>query len=91
MADQLDNTIHKNAAGPKWASGDPGSVEQHALAEVAEWNGILVVIAYLVSRLQIYYTQEALRNLQQTSQSSSSTVSDVEGFVTNPERHGVGR
>ena len=33
MADQLDNTIRENAAGPKRASGDAGSVEQHALAE----------------------------------------------------------
>ena len=33
MADQLDNTIRENAAGPKRASGDAGSVEQHALAD----------------------------------------------------------
>ena len=33
MADQLDSTIRGNAAGPKRASGDAGSVEQHALAE----------------------------------------------------------
>jgi len=33
MADQLDSTIRENAAGPKRASGDAGSVEQHALAE----------------------------------------------------------
>jgi len=33
MADQLDNTIRENASGPKRASGDAGSVEQHALAE----------------------------------------------------------
>jgi len=33
MADQLDSTIRENAAGPKRASGDAGSVEQHALAD----------------------------------------------------------
>lgn len=33
MADQLDSTIRENAAGPKRASGNAGSVEQHALAE----------------------------------------------------------
>ena len=33
MADQLDSTIRENAAGPKRASGDAGSVKQHALAE----------------------------------------------------------
>ena len=33
MADQLDSTIRENAAGPKRASSDAGSVEQHALAE----------------------------------------------------------
>ena len=33
ITDQLDSTIRENAAGPKRASGDAGSVEQHALAE----------------------------------------------------------
>ena len=33
MADQLDSTIRENAAGPKRASSDAGSVEQHALAD----------------------------------------------------------
>ena len=33
MAEELDSTIRENAAGPKRASGDAGSVEQHALAE----------------------------------------------------------
>jgi hypothetical protein len=31
MAENLDNTIRENAAGPKGASGDSGSVEQHPL------------------------------------------------------------
>jgi len=29
----LDNTIRENAAGPKRASGDSGSVEQHSLSD----------------------------------------------------------
>ena len=33
MADTLDNTIRDNASGPKRASGDVGSVEQHSLAD----------------------------------------------------------
>ena len=33
MAEELDSTIRQNAAGPKRASGDAGSVEQHALAD----------------------------------------------------------
>ena len=34
MADtDLDNSIRENAAGPKRASGDAGSVEQHSLSE----------------------------------------------------------
>ena len=33
MAEELDSTIRENASGPKRASGDAGSVEQHALAE----------------------------------------------------------
>ena len=33
MAENLDNTIRENAAGPKRASGDSGSVEQHSLAD----------------------------------------------------------
>ncbi len=33
MAEALDNTIRDNAAGPKKATGDSGSVEQHALAD----------------------------------------------------------
>ena len=35
MAD-LDNTIRDNAAGPKRASGDSGSMEQHSLTEQIE-------------------------------------------------------
>lgn len=31
MAEDLDNTIRDNAAGPKRATGDSGSVEQHPL------------------------------------------------------------
>lgn len=33
MAENLDNTIRDNAAGPKRATGDSGSVEQHPLTE----------------------------------------------------------
>ena len=33
MAEDLDNTIRQNAAGPKRAAGDSGSVEQHSLTE----------------------------------------------------------
>lgn len=33
MAEDLDNTIRDNAAGPKKATGDSGSVEQHPLTE----------------------------------------------------------
>ena len=33
MTEEIDSTIRENAAGPKRASGDAGSVEQHALAE----------------------------------------------------------
>ena len=36
MADELDNTIRENASGPKRASGDSGSVEQHSLADQIE-------------------------------------------------------
>jgi len=33
VAENLDNTIRDNAAGPKRATGDSGSVEQHPLTE----------------------------------------------------------
>ena len=33
MAKDIDETIETNAAGPKKASGDSGSVEQHGLAD----------------------------------------------------------
>lgn len=33
MADDLDNSIQQNAAGPRKASGDSGSVEQHSLPD----------------------------------------------------------
>ena len=33
MAEDLDSTIRDNAAGPKRAAGDAGSVEQHGLAD----------------------------------------------------------
>ena len=36
MAEDLDNTIRQNAAGPKRAAGDSGSVEQHSLTEQIE-------------------------------------------------------
>ena len=30
---EIDNSIRENAAGPRRASGDSGSVEQHGLAD----------------------------------------------------------
>jgi len=33
MTDELDNVIRDNAAGPRQASGDAGSVQQHSLAD----------------------------------------------------------
>lgn len=36
MADDLDDTIRDNAAGPAKASGDAGSVEQHSLRDQIE-------------------------------------------------------
>lgn len=33
MSETLDNTIRENAAGPKKASGDAGSIEQHSLSD----------------------------------------------------------
>jgi len=36
MADDLDDTIRDNAAGPAKASGDAGSMEQHKLADQIE-------------------------------------------------------
>ena len=36
MADDLDNTIRENAAGPKRARGDSGEMEQHSLKDQIE-------------------------------------------------------
>jgi hypothetical protein len=36
MAEDLQSTIRENAAGPKRAAGDSGSVEQHSLTEQIE-------------------------------------------------------
>ena len=33
MADDLDNQIGENAAGPRKAAGDSGSMEQHSLPD----------------------------------------------------------
>ena len=33
MSEELDNSIKENAGGPRKASGDSGSVEQHGLAD----------------------------------------------------------
>ena len=33
MTDALDTAIQENAAGPRRASGDSGSVEQHSIAD----------------------------------------------------------
>ena len=36
MAEDLDNSIEQNATGPKKASGDSGSIEQHDLSDQIE-------------------------------------------------------
>jgi len=36
MSDTLENAIEENATGPKKASGDAGSVEQHSLKDLIE-------------------------------------------------------
>jgi len=36
MADNVENAITENAIGPKKASGDSGSVEQHSLTDLIE-------------------------------------------------------
>ena len=36
MAKELDDTIQDNAAGPRKAAGDSGSVEQHPLRDQVE-------------------------------------------------------
>ncbi|MCD4823448.1 MAG: hypothetical protein K8S55_02485 [Phycisphaerae bacterium] len=33
MTDSIDNSIQQNALGPRKASGDSGSVEQHSLTD----------------------------------------------------------
>ncbi len=33
MADEIEKTIEDNAKGPKKATGDSGSVEQHSLSD----------------------------------------------------------
>ena len=33
MAEELDNSIRENAAGPKRARGDAGEMEQHSLKD----------------------------------------------------------
>ncbi len=33
MSDTMENTIEQNAQGPKSASGDAGSLEQHSLTD----------------------------------------------------------
>ncbi len=44
MADDLEQNIRDNAAGPKRASGDSGSMEQHSLPDQIEAD------RYLASR-----------------------------------------
>lgn len=41
MADELDDTIEKNAKGPAKVSGDAGSVEQHPLPDQIEADRFL--------------------------------------------------
>ncbi len=42
MADDLKDTIKQNAEGPKRASGDSGSVDQHSLKDQIEADKYLV-------------------------------------------------
>lgn len=44
MADEIDKTIEESVKGPKRASGDSGSVEQHAL------NDQIAADRYLASK-----------------------------------------
>ena len=44
MADEIDKTIEESAKGPKRASGDSGSVEQHSL------NDQIAADRYLASK-----------------------------------------
>ena len=44
MTEELDNTIRENAAGPKRASGDSGSMEQHGI------NDQIAADKYLASK-----------------------------------------
>ena len=38
MSDSLEDAIEENATGPKRASGDAGSVEQHSIRDLIEAN-----------------------------------------------------
>lgn len=55
MADDLDQAIRDNAAGPAKATGDAGSVEQHKLTEQIEAD------RYLQSKAAAQSKQRGLR------------------------------
>lgn len=55
MAEDLQQTIRENAAGPKRAQGDSGSVEQHPLPEQIEAD------RYLASKEAVKKGRRGLR------------------------------
>mgnify|MGYP000129695451 FL=1 len=55
MAEDLEQTIRENAAGPKRAQGDSGSVEQHSLADQIEAD------RYLASKEAVKKPTKGLR------------------------------
>ena len=55
MAEDLEQTIRENAAGPKRAQGDSGSVEQHPLPDQ------VVADRYLVSKEAVKKPSKGLR------------------------------
>ena len=55
VAENLDNTIRDNAAGPKKATGDSGSVEQHSLSDQ------ITADKYLASKKAVQSKQLGIR------------------------------
>ena len=55
MADEIDKTIEENAKGPKRASGDSGSVEQHSLSDQ------ITADKYLASKKAVQSKQLGIR------------------------------
>ena len=62
MAEDLDNTIRENAAGPKRAAGDSGSVEQHSLTEQIEADRYLASKEAAKSKGCLLYTSPSPRD-----------------------------